>query len=100
MAVADTSSAVSDKLQPVIDRAAVMSQEATRLIAAFLTPAAVTALSMALWRLGADLGWTGAFAISTGLFSHWQVWCILALGLKMTGSLINRSPASQPSDDN
>ncbi len=47
---------------------------------------------MALWRLSSDLGWTGAFAISSGLFSHWQVWSILALGLKMTGSLINRDP--------
>ncbi len=47
---------------------------------------------MALWRLGADLGWTGAFAISNGIFSHWQVWSILALSLKMTGSLISREP--------
>ena len=83
---------VADRLQPAVSRAAVISQEATRLIAAFLTPASVIAASMALWRLGADLGWTGAFAVSDGLFSHWQVWTILALGLKMTGSLIIRGP--------
>ncbi|MDQ2948900.1 MAG: hypothetical protein M3Y27_23645 [Acidobacteriota bacterium] len=87
---ADTTSAVADRLQPAITRATVISHEATRLIAAFLTPASLTAASMALWRLGADLGWTGAFAISNGLFSHWQVWGIMALGLKMTGSLIYR----------
>ena len=92
MVFADTTSAVADRLQPAITRATVISHEATRLIAAFLTPASLTAASMALWRLGADLGWTGAFAISNGLFSHWQVWGILALGLKMTGSLIHHSP--------
>ncbi len=92
MVLAGTTSAVVDRLQPAINRAALISHEATRLVAALLIPASVTAGCMALWRLSADLGWTGAFAISSGLFSHWQVWCILALGLKMTGSLINRDP--------
>lgn len=54
---------------------------------------------MALWRLGADLGWMGAFAISNGLFSHWQVWSILALSLKMTGSLISRAPEGNSERD-
>ena len=92
MVFAGTTSAIADRLQPVISRAAVVSQEATRLVAALLIPASVTAGCMALWRLSADLGWTGAFAISNGLFSHWQVWSILAVGLKMTGSLVNRDP--------
>jgi hypothetical protein len=26
------------------------------------------------WRIAADLKWTGAFAITDGMFSHWQVW--------------------------
>ena len=92
MVFAGTTSAVADRLQPAVSRAAIISHEAARLVAAFLTPAAVTAGSLALWRLGADMGWTGAFAISSGLFSHWQVWMILALGMKMTGSLITTGP--------
>lgn len=87
----DTTSAVAGRLQPAITRVAAITQEATNLVAAFLTPAAVLAAVLAFWRLGADLGWTGAFAISNGIFSHWQVWMGLALCLKMTGSMMNRS---------
>lgn len=88
---ADTTSAVAGKLQPAISKAAAITQEATSLVAAFLTPAAVLAAVLAFWRLGADLGWTGTFAISNGLFSHWQVWMGLAFGLKLTGSMMDRA---------
>jgi hypothetical protein len=43
-------------------------------MAALLTPAAVMAAVLGVWRLAADLKWTGDFAIASGLFSHWQVW--------------------------
>ncbi len=43
-------------------------------IGALLTPAAAMALGLALWRIAADLNWSNRFAISSGLFSHWQVW--------------------------
>lgn len=92
LALAGTTAAVADRLQPTFSRAAAISHEAARLVAALLTPACLVASAMAVWRLGADLGWTGTFAISTGLFSHWQVWIVLALGLKMTGGLMNREP--------
>ncbi|HSW51406.1 MAG TPA: hypothetical protein VLH09_14570 [Bryobacteraceae bacterium] len=48
-----------------------------------LNPASALALGMAIWRLGYDLEWTGQFAISGGLFSHWQVWMALALVLRV-----------------
>jgi hypothetical protein len=48
------------------------------------------ALALGTWRMGTDLGITGEFAISRGLFSHWQVWFALA-GLLQTGaSVLNR----------
>ena len=50
---------------------------------ALLTPAAVIALVLGLWRVTADLGWTGEFLISGGLFSHWQVWIALAVALQL-----------------
>ncbi len=90
MVFTDTTSAVVDRFHPAARKAAAFTQEATNLVAAFLTPAALLAAVLAFWRLGADLGWTGSYAISNGLFSHWQVWMILALGLKMTGSMIDR----------
>ena len=43
-------------------------------LSALLTPAALMAFALAFWRFGADMNWTGRFAISEGLFSHWQVW--------------------------
>jgi len=44
------------------------------------------ALVFGLWRVSADLGWTENFVISSGLFSHWQVWIALALALKFGGT--------------
>ena len=90
-AFAGTTSAFADKLQPAINKTAAISQEATNLVGAFLTPASMVAFVLALWRLGADLGWTGDFFVPNGLFSHWMVWMALAIVLKMTGSLINRA---------
>ncbi|MBI1787234.1 MAG: hypothetical protein HYR60_06740, partial [Acidobacteria bacterium] len=40
---------------------------------------------LGFWRLAADLSWTGEFGISSGLFSHWQVW-LTAAGLLQWGS--------------
>lgn len=94
-AFAGSTSALADKLQPTISRTAAISvsilEQATNLAGAFLRPASVVALVLALWRLGADLGLTADFIISGGLFSHWQVWMMLAFVLKITGSLINRA---------
>jgi hypothetical protein len=56
------------------------------ILVALLTPAAVVAFVMGMWRVCADLGWAGAFLISAGFFSHWQVWIALSIGLKMLSS--------------
>jgi hypothetical protein len=49
--------------------------------AAMLAPGALAALLFTLWRLAADLGLMGEFAISGGLFSHWPVWAGLTAAL-------------------
>jgi hypothetical protein len=67
------------KVQPALDRSAKLSRDAATGVAAMLSPAAAIALVLSFWRLGSDLGWTGQFAISNGLFSHWQVWFALAI---------------------
>jgi hypothetical protein len=64
------------------------SRQLADVLIALLTPAAVLALVMAVWRVGADLGWTGAFLITGGFFSHWQVWLALSIGLKMLSSTL------------
>lgn len=55
---------------------------------ALLTPAAVVAFVLGMWRVCMDLGWAGAFLISEGFFSHWQVWIALSIGLKMLSSTL------------
>jgi hypothetical protein len=67
-----------------------LPREMASVVAALLTPAAVIALVLGAWRLSADLNWTGEFAISRGLFSHWQVWVAMAGLLQTFASLLNR----------
>jgi len=59
-------------------------------IAALLPPAAFCAGVLGLWRIAADLNWTGSFAISTGVFSHWQVWLVSAAVLQLCARALNR----------
>jgi hypothetical protein len=59
-------------------------------VAGLLTPAAVLAAVLALWRIAADMQWTGSFAISDGFFSHWQVWLGAAMALQLCAFLLNR----------
>ena len=64
------------------------ARQLANVLVALLTPAAVLALVMGLWRVGTDLGWADAFLITGGFFSHWQVWIALSIGLKMLSSTL------------
>ena len=86
---------VADRWEAAMSRAAVVSQSSANLVSLFLPPTAVLALAFGLWRLGTDLGWTHAFPVGDGLFSHWIVWIALAGGLQMTRSLMVRPPRSK-----
>jgi hypothetical protein len=59
-------------------------------VAALLTPTAVMAGALALWRVAADLNFAGSFAISSGPFSHWQFWLGTAIVLQVCSRLLNR----------
>ena len=59
-------------------------------LAALLPPSALAAEILAIWRIAADLKWTGSFAISDGIFSHWQVWLGAAVALQLCGRALNR----------
>jgi hypothetical protein len=56
---------------------------------ALLIPIALMAYVLGLWRVASDLGLAAEFEVS-GLFSHWQVWIMLALGLSAAASALNR----------
>jgi len=53
-----------------------------------LTPVSLAAFVLAAWRLASDLGWAGAFAIETGLFSHWLVWTGIGLMTQFVASTL------------
>ena len=64
------------------------SRQLANVLVALLTPAALVAFALGIWRVSTDLGWARTFLISSGFFSHWQVWIALAIGLKMLSSTL------------
>lgn len=64
-----------------VRRTGTKNQRVALAFASLLVPAVLGAWVLALWRLGSDLRFTSDFAITTGLFSHWQVWLVIAAGL-------------------
>jgi hypothetical protein len=75
---------------PKISRKRGKNQRMALAVAALLTPAALTACVLALWRIAADLNWAASFAIPSGIFSHWQVWLGAAVGLQLCARVLNR----------
>jgi hypothetical protein len=59
-------------------------------VAALLSPIAVVAAALAMWRVAADLKLAASFGIPTGMFSHWQVWLAAALLLQICSWLLSR----------
>jgi hypothetical protein len=60
------------------------------MFALLLTPVAVVAAALGVWRLGADPGWTNQFFISDGLLSHWQAWFAVGIGAHTSGRGLNK----------
>ena len=73
-----------------VQRGKAKNQKLALAMGALLTPAAVMASVLGLWRLAADMKWTGEFGISSGLFSHWQVWMVFAALLQGGAWALNR----------
>lgn len=74
---------------PKVERAGRKNRRVALAMGALLTPAAVTAAILGFWRLAADLKMAGDFAISSGLFSHWQVWLASAGVLTFCSRALN-----------
>ena len=66
--------------------------------AALLAPAALMAAALAVWRICAEIGLTGEFAITEGLFSHWQMWLGIAVGLQGLSMILNRYGAKRSNE--
>jgi hypothetical protein len=60
------------------------------ILAVMLTPVAVLAGALGVWRLAADPGWTSHFFIARGLLSHWQVWFTFAIVVRASSRGLNK----------
>ena len=56
---------------------------------ALLIPASLMAYVLGFWRLASDVGVTNEFAIH-GMFSHWQIWIVIAVVLHVAAGVLNR----------
>lgn len=59
-------------------------------LAALLSPLALMAAVLGIWRICADMGIAGEFAIPDGPLSHWQVWLALAAILQTMAVVLDR----------
>lgn len=75
---------------PKLKRKRRKNQHVALALSALLTPAALMACALGLWRIAADLNLSRQFAIPTGFFSHWQVWIGLAAVLELVAIILNR----------
>jgi hypothetical protein len=71
-------------------KTAAANRQAALIMSSLMTPVALMAWALGCWRLAADLKWTGEFAIASGLFSHWQVWIAVAIGVQFAAFLLHR----------
>ena len=77
------------KRVPVSSKRA-QNRRVAQAIAILLKPAALIASVLGFWRIASDFNWTGGFAISSGPFSHWQVWLGGAVVLQLCSYALNR----------
>lgn len=59
-------------------------------MAALLSPLALMAGVLGVWRICADIGIARTFAISDGMFSHWQIWVALAVLIQIGAVLLSK----------
>ncbi len=59
-------------------------------MASLMWPAVLGAYALGVWALSSQLRITAGFAISSGLFSHWQVWLFFGLLLHLGAVSLNR----------
>ena|SRR5271166_3815601 len=75
---------------PKLKRKRRKNQHVALALSALLTPAALMACALGLWRITADLNLSRPFAIPAGFFSHWQVWLGSAAILEFVAMALNR----------
>jgi hypothetical protein len=75
---------------PIVSKNQTKNRRAAMALAALLDPAALLALTLALWGIAARFKWLGVFAIASGLFSHWETWLGAAAALELCALALDR----------
>jgi hypothetical protein len=78
------------RIRVQVSRPGVFSRNAALLLSTLMTPLALAAWVLGVWRLAADAGWMSQFAIGDGPFSRWQVWMAVGIGLQFASFVFNR----------
>ncbi len=81
-------------LDAIYNRATRQFRPAFPVVRFLLTPIAVLAGALSIWRLAADAGWANNFFIADGFLSHWQLWFATAIGFQLSALGLNRRVAS------
>ena len=81
---------IEPEVHATLEKALKSKTEVAQIARYLMTPVALATYTLAAWRLGADMNWTGEFFVSKGLFSHWQVWLGLAIATQAGGAYLDR----------
>ena len=79
-------------------RPAVLFTTAVSMSGLVMTPIAVLAAVIGVWRFGSAPGWTNDSFLATGLLSRYQLWFAVAIGAETSGFFLNRWVANRTLD--
>jgi hypothetical protein len=65
-------------------------QTAAQAMAALMAPIALMALALAVWSIAAQMKLSGHFAISSGAFSYWQTWLVMAAAFQLLSRALGK----------
>jgi hypothetical protein len=78
------------RVGPAVRPGRTKNQKLAWAAASLLTPAALSAWVLAVWKLASDLDIAGPFGFGRGPLSHWQFWVVAALALTFVAARLNR----------
>ena len=67
-----------------------VQRQSAMIVSALMTPIALMAFALGCWRIAADLELTSSFAISDGVFAHWQVWIAIGIAIQFAAFLLHK----------
>jgi hypothetical protein len=70
---ANASTEIVTRVGGIADHATIATRKYMPLFVALLAPIGLLPFVLAIWCLGADLGWMGDFPVH-GTLSHWLIW--------------------------